>query len=231
MGFSKILPTRLIKQVKNSHNETYVIMTSKNLFFIVLSVVLFSNCSINKVETRHALSNPIETRHALSLQQRITAAEDRLEILNLLAGSAFSSDVASEAYWTKMFTENAVFDRGQGMQDKGRDEILKIVNDPGQKEAIKFGMTHLAMLPHITLNGDSAVATGYLLIVMPDTAASHVKLPGKGVSSGFSIYQLTVNRWQLVRTTDGWKVTKRTVRPITSNDSRKILTGAIEASK
>jgi hypothetical protein len=188
----------------------------KNLCIICLSIVLFSKCSRNNIEQKHLLA-------------RIVAAEDRLEIQNLLAGSAFSSDVASEAYWKKMFTKDAVFDRGQELQDKGRDEILKIIKDPAQKEAIKFGMTHLAMLPHIMVNGDSAVATGYLLIVMPDTAASHVKLPGKGVSSGFSIYQLTVNRWQLVRSTDGWKVSKRTVRPLSSNDSRNILERAIES--
>jgi hypothetical protein len=194
------------------------IMKLKNLYLIGFSVVLFSNCSINKLEQKQLLA-------------RVTATEDRLEILNLLAGSAFSSDVASEAYWKKMFTQDAVFDRGQGRQDKGQAEILKIVNDPTQKEASKAGMTHLAMLPHITLKGDSAVATGYLLIVMPDTAASHVKLAGKGVSPGFSIYQVTINRWELVRTTEGWKVSKRTVRPLSSDDSHNILGSAIEQGK
>jgi SnoaL-like domain len=189
-------------------------MKMKSLFIICLSFVLFSNCSSNRLVQKQLLA-------------RITATESRLEILNLLAGSAFSSDIASEAYWAKMFTKNAIFDRGQGRQDKGRNEILKIINAPDQKEAIKGGMTHLAMLPHIKLMGDSAVATGYLLIVMPDSAASHVKLPGKGVSSGFSIYQLTVNQWQLVRTTDGWKVSQRTVRPLSSNDSHDILKQAL----
>ena len=167
-----------------------------------------------------------------NLLARITAIEDRLAILNLLAGSAFSSDVASESYWTKMFATDAVFDRGAGRpQDTGLVAIHKIVNSADQREAIKYGMTHLAMLPHITLSGDSAVATGCLLIVMPDTAASHVILPGKGVYPGFSIYQLTVNRWKLVRTTDGWKVIQRTVRPIISTDSREILKQAIGDSK
>lgn len=161
------------------------------------------------------------------LLARLTATEDRLEILTLLAGSAFSSDVASESYWTKMFTEDATFDRGI-KQDKGREEILKIVNAPEQKVAIKAGMTHLAMLPHIKLKGDSAVATGYLLIVMPDSAASHVKLAGKGVSPGFSIYQVTVNKYTLVRTADGWKVTQRIVRPISADDSRAIIREEIE---
>ena len=192
-------------------------MGMKSLYIIGLSVVLFSNCSTSKLEQKQLLA-------------RVTATEDHLEILNLLAGSAISSDVASEAYWTKMFTHDATFDRGT-KQDKGRDEILKIINAPDQKEAIKAGMTHLPMLPHITLKGDSAVATGYLLIVMPDSAASHVKLPGKGVSPGFSIYQLTINRWELMRTTEGWKVSKRTVRHLSSDDSRDILKQAIECSK
>jgi SnoaL-like domain len=193
-------------------------MKLKKLYILGFSVALFSTCSTHKLEQKHLLA-------------RLTATEDRLEIQNLLAGSAFSSDVASEAYWAKMFTHDAVFDRGQGRQDKGQAEILKIINDPTQKEAIKAGMTHLPMLPHITLNGDSAVATGWLLIVMPDTAASHVKLPGKGVSPGFSIYQLTINRWELVRRTDGWKVSKRTIRPLSSNDSQAIIRRTLENSK
>jgi hypothetical protein len=206
-------------------------------FVLYIAFVLVSNLLsaqkvvVNKKIDSATLHTQTTTLNTEDLLARIIATEDRLEILNLLAGSAFSSDVASESYWTKMFTEDATFDRGVARQDKGRDEILKIVNAPDQKEAIKGGMTHLAMLPHITVKGDSAVATGYLLIVMPDTAASHVKLPGKGVSSGFSIYQLTVNQWKLLRTTDGWKVTNRTVRPISSADSRGILQRAIEVNR
>jgi SnoaL-like domain len=186
----------------------------KNIYFLGFLMMLLLGCSRNNLTKKQLLS-------------RITATEDRLEILNLLAGSAFSSDVASEAYWTKMFTEDATFDRGT-KQDKGRDEILKIINAHDQKEAIKAGMTHLAMLPHIKLNGDSAVATGYLLIIMPDSAASHVKMPGKGVSPGFSIYQVTVNNYTLVRKPDGWKVTNRLVRPLSRADSREIIRRAIE---
>jgi SnoaL-like domain len=189
----------------------------KNIYFLEFLMMLLLGCSRNNLSKKQLFS-------------RITATEDRLEILNLLAGSAFSSDVASEAYWTKMFTEDATFDRGT-KQDKGRDEILKIINAPDQKDAIKAGMTHLAMLPHIILNGDSAVATGYLLIVMPDSAASHVKLAGKGVSPGFSIYQVTINKYTLLRTIEGWKVTQRIVRPISAADSRAILREGIEGNE
>jgi hypothetical protein len=205
-------------------------------FVLYIAFLLISNLlSAQKVEAKKignsTLHEQTSTLNTEQLLARIIATEDRLEILNLLAGSAFSSDVASESYWTKMFTEDATFDRGPARQDKGRDEIMKIVNAPAQNEAIKAGMTHLAMLPHITINGHTAVATGYLLVVMPDTTASHIKLPGKGTSPGFSIYQLTVNQWKLLRTIDGWKVTNRTVRPISSTDSRAILQQAIEVKK
>jgi hypothetical protein len=219
-----------LSKMKSQSNFTirFVLYTA---FVLVSNLLSAQKVVANKKIDNATLHTQTTTLNTEDLLARIIATEDRLEILNLLAGSAFSSDVASESYWTKMFTEDATFDRGVARQDKGRDEILKIVNAPDQKEAIKGGMTHLAMLPHITVKGDSAVATGYLLIVMPDTAASHVKLPGKGVSSGFSIYQLTVNQWKLLRTTDGWKVTNRTVRPISSADSRAILQRAIEVNR
>ena len=203
--------------------------------FLLMSNLLFAQ----KIETKNSavakrnnIAHDTDKRASKTEQllARLRATEDRLEILNLLAGSAFSSDVASESYWTKMFTEDATFDRGV-KQDKGREEVLKIINAPEQKVAIKAGMTHLAMLPHIKLKGDSAVATGYLLIVMPDSAASHVKLAGKGVSPGFSIYQLTINKYTLVRTTDGWKVTKRVVRPIAAEDARTMIQKEIEGEK
>jgi hypothetical protein len=58
-----------------------------------------------------------------------------------LAGSAFGFYLASKAYWTKMFTEDTTFDR-EIKQNKGRTEILKIINTPEQNAAIKAGMTH-----------------------------------------------------------------------------------------
>ena len=90
-------------------------MKLKNLYCIVLLIILFTSCSSTKSGQQQLLA-------------RIITAEDKLEILTLLSGSAFSSDVASESYWTKMFTQDAVFDQGQERQYKGLEEILKIVD-------------------------------------------------------------------------------------------------------
>jgi hypothetical protein len=155
--------------------------------------------------------------------------EDRLAILELLAGSAMSSDTASEEFWAEMFTDDAVMDRGGTVpNDIGRESLLAIVRSPEQRAAINAGMAHLAQLPSITIDGDRATATGYLLVVVPDAEARAIVLPGKGSSAGLGIYQVTVNRWELTRTADGWKVSRRVVRALASDEARPILARGIE---
>lgn len=200
--------------------STNPILNIRNSILIFFALFLLSHFTWAQKKEKDKANSKITSR--------IIRLEDQLEILQLLAGSSISSDVASEMYWKNMFTEDAVFDRGLGRVDYGKKEILKIIQDPAQKQAINFGMTHLPLLPHITIHGNSAVATGYLLTIVPDSTATHVKLPGKGVSPGFSIYQLTLNRWDMKRTSMGWKVAKRTVRSINSADSQYILKQAID---
>jgi len=53
-------------------------------------------------------------------------------------------------------------------------------------------------------------------------------LPGKGVSRELAIYHLTVNRWELRRSAEGWQVTRRVVRPIATDEARQMLRSGIE---
>jgi hypothetical protein len=55
-------------------------------------------------------------------------------------------------------------------------------------------------------------------------------VPNHGVSNGFRIHRVAANRWELVRTADGWKIKRRTVRTIDGSDEpREILRGALKA--
>jgi hypothetical protein len=162
-----------------------------------------------------------------NLAARLTAIEDRLEIINLLAGAAMSADVAAGEYWTSMFSEDAVLDRKPGAPDVGRDAIVSIVTGDEQHTAAAHGMAHLASVPHITIAGDSAQATGYLLVVIPNESAPAVALPGKVSPLRLSIYHLSVNQWDFLRTPAGWKVTRRIVRPVAGEDARDIINRGI----
>ena len=54
-------------------------------------------------------------KEELTIERRIRAIEDRLEIYNLIAGHPPSADTGSAAYAEAVFTADAVFDRGPGL--------------------------------------------------------------------------------------------------------------------
>ena len=162
------------------------------------------------------------------LEDRLRLTEDRLTILSILAGSPLSSDVASESYWQSMYADDAVIDRGGTHGTVGRAQIMEIVRGAEQASAVESGMAHVAGLPHIRIDGDRAVATGYLQVLVVDSNGPEVTLPGKGSRKALATYHLTVNRWELARTNNGWQVVRRIVRPIGTPDALDLLNRGID---
>ena len=73
------------------------------------------------------------------------------------------------------------------------------------------------------------MVTSYLQIVVPQTQGDPVEVPNHGRAKGFRIHRMTANRWELVRTAEGWKIKQRTLRPLDGSDpARSILRRAIE---
>lgn len=162
------------------------------------------------------------------IEARLRAVEDRLEILNLLAGSALSSDAPSESYWESMYAPDAVMDRGGSTGVVARAQIMEIVRSTSQASAIERGMAHAMAMPHVRIDGDRAFATGYLQVLVLDANAPEVSLPGKETRKALSTYHLTVNRWELARGAAGWQVTRRMIRPIAGDDARRMLRSGID---
>jgi hypothetical protein len=163
------------------------------------------------------------------LETRLRALEDRQEILNLLAASPFSSEAPSAAFQEGMYTEDAVMDRGAGSQPLvGRKAVVDTVRVPDHLAAVEAGMAHFAGLPHIRIEGDRAVATGYLAIMVPSPDAPKVGLGNYAPASGLMLWRLTANRWELIRTSQGWRMTKRTIRAAPSQPARALLSRAID---
>ena len=50
-----------------------------------------------------------------TLEQRIRAIEDRLEIYNLIAGHPPSADTGADYYAEAVYTDDGEFDRGAGL--------------------------------------------------------------------------------------------------------------------
>ena len=167
-----------------------------------------------------------------SLEQRLRAIEDRLDIYNLIAGHPPSTDTGASRYAEAAYTEDAVFDRGPDLSGAvGNKAIGANLQSAGHQAAIAGGIAHFTGLPHVTVNGDSAVVVSYLQILTPNKSGEPVEVPNHGASRGYHIHRVVTNRWDLVRTPSGWKIKRRTLRLVDGSEpSREILRGALPAA-
>jgi SnoaL-like domain len=168
------------------------------------------------------------TDEKLTLEDRLRAVEDRLQILNLIASHPPSADTGADHYVRTIYLEDGAMDVGGGKAASGKDAVAAIVKTPGHLAAIAGGLAHFAGLPHIVLDGDKAVVTSYLQILAPHPTAEAIEVPNHGSTKGFRVHRVAANRWELVRTTAGWKIKRRTVRTLDGTEpAREILRQAV----
>jgi hypothetical protein len=183
----------------------------------------------------HNSGNPImveQDEQELSLEKRIRAIEDRLEIYNLIAAHPPSADTGASGYAEAVYTEDGVFDRGPDLSGAvGNKAIAASLQSAGHQAAIAGGIAHFTGLPHVTINGDSAIVVSYLQILTPKKSGEPVEVPNHGASRGYHIHRVVANRWDLVRMPSGWKIKRRTLRLVDGSEpSREILRVALPAA-
>jgi hypothetical protein len=163
------------------------------------------------------------------LEQRIRDIEDRLDIYNLIAGHPPSADTGADYYAEAVYTEDGVFDRGPNLSGAiGNKAIAASLKSDAHQAAIAGGLAHFSGLPHIALHGDTAIVTSYLQILTPNKTGEAVEVPNHGASRGYHIHRVVTNRWELVRTEQGWKIKRRSLRLVDGSEpSRDILRGAL----
>ncbi len=168
----------------------------------------------------------------LTLEGRVRAIEDRLEIYNLIAGHPPSADTGAAHYAEAVFTADAVFDRGPDLSGAvGNKAIGANLQSAGHQAAIAGGLAHFTSLPHVTINGDTAVVVSYLQILTPKKSGETVEVPNHGGSRGYHIHRVVSNRWDLVRTASGWRIKRRALRLIDGTEpARELLRGALSAA-
>ena len=173
------------------------------------------------------MTSPADTR---TLEARLRAVEDRLDIYNLIACHPPSADTGADDFARAVYVEDGTLDLGGGKGATGKDAIAGILTTPEHHAAMAGGLAHFASLPHVEIDGDEAVVTSYLQILTPDRSAAPVEIAGHGASQGFRIHRIGANRWELTRTAHGWKIRRRILRPLDGSEpAREILRGAIDA--
>jgi SnoaL-like protein len=171
-----------------------------------------------------------ETGAPKTLEERLRLIEDRFEIYDLIASHPPSADTGASDYTDSVWTEDGVFDRGaEFARPTGRAAIAGGSSSPEHHRAIEQGIAHFAGLPYVWITGDTAFAISYLQILVPDRVGPMFDVPNHDSSRGFHVHRVSANRWESVRTNEGWRIKRRTLRPLDgTKPAREILKGAIE---
>ena len=166
-----------------------------------------------------------------TLEARLRLIEDRLEIYNLIAGHPPSADTGASDYTASVWTEDGTFDRGDEFaKPAGRAAIAGTGASAEHHRAIEQGIAHFAGLPYVRVSGDTAFAISYLQILVPDRVGPVFEVPNHGATQGFHVHRVSANRWEFVRTAEGWRIKSRRLRPLDgSAAARAILRGTFEA--
>lgn len=159
-----------------------------------------------------------------ALNARMTIIEDRLDILNLLAGLPHSSDVGDQDFQNRAYHDDCVMDRDNADDLMvGKSAIVDIIGGDQHRQAIATGMVHFAGLPTISIDGERATATGYLQVVVPIAAGQGADLSGYGPSDGLAIWRLTANRWELQKNAGRWTVIRRVIRSVPGDGFQQLI--------
>jgi hypothetical protein len=166
-----------------------------------------------------------------TLEQRLRDIEDRLEIYNLIASHPPSADTGGSEHIASCWVEDGMFDRGEGLSGaRGREQLAGQVKTPGHQAAIAGGLAHFTGLPYVRIDGDTAIVISYLQILVPQTQGEPVEVPNHGTSKGFRVHRVAANKWELVRTPQGWKFKQRSIRLLDGSEpARAILRQALRA--
>lgn len=155
-----------------------------------------------------------------ALEKRCRAAEDHLEILNLLNsyGPLVDSCTAKEAgeLWVEGGGYNFSNPDGTPNRLEAPGGIAEMYSWPGHVKLTETGCSHLTATPKVSVHGDDAQALGYSFVILRE-------------GDRWFLWRAAINHWTLKRTDEGWRVVERYNRtlngsPESHETMRKVLT-------
>jgi hypothetical protein len=151
-----------------------------------------------------------------ALERRVKHLEDQQSIYRLVSSYGPAMDTGSGPECGSLWADDGVYE----FDDKrahGPAGVAAMAEAEYQQQLILEGCAHVMAMPLVEVDGDTAVATCY----------SRVYRNG---DDGYWIWRVSANRWELVRTPEGWRVKRRTNHTLDGRpEAREILRQAIDA--
>lgn len=131
----------------------------------------------------------------LALEARIRLLEDRFAIHRLVNRWGPAVDTGDSSAAAALFADDGVLESDLSRL-VGPDAVAAMVESDGQQSLIRDGCAHVQAFPLVTIDGDSATATGYSRVYRYRDGAH-------------GIWRVSANRWEFRRTPHGWRITRR----------------------
>jgi ketosteroid isomerase-like protein len=149
-----------------------------------------------------------------SIEERLQAVEDRLEIYNVISAYGPAVDGCNLEAMGRVYAEHGVYDVRDYRYMDGLAEIRDMMNGVGHRTLTGSGAAHVGTLPHVELDGDRAIATNYS-IILGRKAGEPVML------------RLNISRIYLSRGPDGWRIDRRIIDPLDGRESSRALAARV----
>lgn len=180
-----------------------------------------------------------------ALEERLRAveasaqdAQDRLEVQNLVAASAFLLDAAEFGKRAAQFEPGGVFElipketfptEPDWPPTTAEDvEAITVGEESDEfigqlRTAHTRGLSHFPSIVHVAVRGDRAVAIQHIAVLERDATAEPLEVPPHGIIRGFRTLEVNVNHFECHRTPDGWRIARRSLRVNTGEEARRLL--------
>lgn len=145
------------------------------------------------------------------LERRLRLLEDRLAILDLLAAYGPAADSAEASQVVDLWTQDAVYDTDPKPLN-GRDELVEMIGGDLHQSFVGRGCAHVQASPHITIDGDRAVARFHSLLLLYEPEAG-----------SFRVLRASANRCELVRLGGRWLIHSRVNRVLDGSPTARAL--------
>jgi hypothetical protein len=171
----------------------------------------------------------MEQRFA-AIETRLKELEDQVAIYQLMSAYGPLVDSGDAEATSNLWVEDGIYDWGGGSIPPAPDAPVKegaagaaysraaiadMVRGHYHQEILQGGAGHVIGLPHILLDGDTAFATSYSRLYRRD-------------GENFRVWRVGANRWEFVRTAEGWRVKIRVNRVLTGDaEARELLRAGI----
>lgn len=149
-----------------------------------------------------------------ALEARLRLLEDEREIQRLVSAYGPLVDDGRAEDVAELWIDEGVYDV-DGLYMSGRDEITAMVRSTAHQSLIRHGCTHFQGPVHATVDGDTAAAASYSLLVLHR-------------DGDFLVARATAHHWLFERTGKGWKVRRRTSRALNgAEEAHRLLAAGV----